>query len=1043
MKTIPFRSPLVSFIIAGFFVLNSFVATVFAAPQYSAGQTLDPACLPTDPTCTVPPPAASGVNSDITQLTSLTAATTTNLVATNATSTNIVVANILQALTGAFTNLVATNATTTNATTTNLYASVARIGSLNGVLSAVNGLVSATSTPTFANIITSSTTATSTFAGFISAKGLALSNILNSVLATDGSGNLVATSTLTTGGPVGSVQYNNGGTLSGTSTFAFATTTNTLTVTNLNVTGTTSLNSFTPVVMKAGLTLDQNNLPVAGTPHLGFVSTGTRLTSCCKTNWTYYISYVPHIATDYITDAELAYANYSGAESAAGGPLTIRVSIEYPVGTLTQVTFSGNATGTIPDGGTLISDMTHLATPIPKGATFWTRTWENGVATYEGGNTTANTYGSGYQNNFVPDTTMIPGTSGLSPGGFYYGPVAIIATTTLPSFVLYGDSRTMGQTQSPDSRYDQGYEAFIGSNFGYADLGVPSDALHLFVTNDTQRLKMIPFATHVIIGYGINDLNDGNSTSTFQTNMAIALQQFGNRPTFGVTIEPQTNSSDGWTSTYGQSLYNSVVNTKRIWINNAYRNNTLATLSGYIEAADLAETSRDSGIWKPYTTSDGLHANNTILASRGTMLSFNLYGSNVPYLTYNGGTVNGSLTMASTTINQLDNTHGLSIYGYLATTTALSAFVDVNSVANITASGTLAFMSGLNKIGFGTTTPSNNFVATGTIQFNSLGAGTVTTDATGKLVITSDERLKDIKGSFSTGLDAILALKPILYNWNQTSGNDTGTTYAGFSAQNVQTVIPEAIGHTPDGYLTLQDRPIEAALVNSIKQLNVNINQLASSTASTTSAFALSLATTSVDVTSQVSSLSSKIDVLSTNTLTRAEFASSTSSLASTTATTLTSSTSFIQTIANAVIALIQSSGTWVSNQISAVTGVFTHLSASDVTTQQLCVGKTCVTEDQLKQVLQNENVAAVVVSRQATSGNNTPSIVTPTSSTTPTTPNISSTTPTASSTLETSTPAISTSTPPSGDTSSTTPVAVPPPVVPVTTPDTSATTTP
>jgi len=40
---------------------------------------------------------------------------------------------------------------------------------------------------------------------------------------------------------------------------------------------------------------------------------------------------------------------------------------------------------------------------------------------------------------------------------------------------------------------------------------------------------------------------------------------------------------------------------------------------------------------------------------------------------------------------------------------------------------------------------------------------------------------------------------------------DTTTAYAGFSAQNVQEAIPEAVGSSSNGYLTLQDRPILAA----------------------------------------------------------------------------------------------------------------------------------------------------------------------------------------------------------------------------------------
>lgn len=44
--------------------------------------------------------------------------------------------------------------------------------------------------------------------------------------------------------------------------------------------------------------------------------------------------------------------------------------------------------------------------------------------------------------------------------------------------------------------------------------------------------------------------------------------------------------------------------------------------------------------------------------------------------------------------------------------------------------------------------------------------------------------------------------------------------YSGFSAQNVQSAIPEAVGSDKKGFLTLSDRPILAASVNAIKELN-------------------------------------------------------------------------------------------------------------------------------------------------------------------------------------------------------------------------------
>ena len=107
----------------------------------------------------------------------------------------------------------------------------------------------------------------------------------------------------------------------------------------------------------------------------------------------------------------------------------------------------------------------------------------------------------------------------------------------------------------------------------------------------------------------------------------------------------------------------------------------------------------------------------------------------------------------------------------------------------------------------------------GAMKWAAYGAGTLTTDASGNITAVSDERLKDIKGDFTKGLAEILKIKPILYNYNKKSGLDMSTTMAGFSAQNVQKVIPEAIGQSKDGYLTFSDRPVTAALVNAVKTI--------------------------------------------------------------------------------------------------------------------------------------------------------------------------------------------------------------------------------
>ena len=87
-----------------------------------------------------------------------------------------------------------------------------------------------------------------------------------------------------------------------------------------------------------------------------------------------------------------------------------------------------------------------------------------------------------------------------------------------------------------------------------------------------------------------------------------------------------------------------------------------------------------------------------------------------------------------------------------------------------------------------------SIAGSGAVQMPHYGAGAATFDASGNISSASDERLKNVHGNFTTGLSALLQLKPILYKWNEKSGLETEHVYAGFSAQNVQRAIPEAVG---------------------------------------------------------------------------------------------------------------------------------------------------------------------------------------------------------------------------------------------------------
>jgi hypothetical protein len=114
--------------------------------------------------------------------------------------------------------------------------------------------------------------------------------------------------------------------------------------------------------------------------------------------------------------------------------------------------------------------------------------------------------------------------------------------------------------------------------------------------------------------------------------------------------------------------------------------------------------------------------------------------------------------------------------------------------------------------------------ASGAVRFNTYGAGALTTDASGNITAASDERIKSNIRPFSRGLAEILAINPILHGYTEESGLDQSRDdYAGFSAQQVQPLIPEAIGENANGMLSFSDRPVMAALVNAMKELNANL----------------------------------------------------------------------------------------------------------------------------------------------------------------------------------------------------------------------------
>jgi hypothetical protein len=85
---------------------------------------------------------------------------------------------------------------------------------------------------------------------------------------------------------------------------------------------------------------------------------------------------------------------------------------------------------------------------------------------------------------------------------------------------------------------------------------------------------------------------------------------------------------------------------------------------------------------------------------------------------------------------------------------------------------------------------------------------------------------------YTGGLEEILGITPIRFTYNELGqkfgGWDKEHVYVGFSAQNVQRSIPEAIQGTEgeEKYLSFDDRPVIAALVNAVKGLSAKNDAL-------------------------------------------------------------------------------------------------------------------------------------------------------------------------------------------------------------------------
>lgn len=320
-----------------------------------------------------------------------------------------------------------------------------------------------------------------------------------------------------------------------------------------------------------------------------------------------------HKAAVDITEMKVEFANWyistSTGETATGADATIYAAIEYPIGsTPIRLTFGGADSGVIPDGGNLLTDLHSIA--IPAGEDFAIKTFfENPECIlFTSVNRTGGVEGwQGGTGELTDQTTSTTNPSTLS--GTSYVPVAIIGPFhDQPVAFLAGDSKVVGATDTGSRTLKGEFERSLGG-YAFISAGRSSDSLQSVLTNGySRRLALSQYCTHVFSNYGINGLSGGAGAGAAMAARIEDFAAFFNLPFFQATVAPYTTSTDNWATVENQTPNAS--NANRIILNDLIRAG-LDGVTGYVEIADVVESGRNSGRWKPGHTSDGIHENAT------------------------------------------------------------------------------------------------------------------------------------------------------------------------------------------------------------------------------------------------------------------------------------------------------------------------------------------------------------------------------------------------------------------------------------------------
>jgi hypothetical protein len=452
---------------------------------------------------------------------------------------------------------------------------------------------------------------------------------------------------------------------------------------------------------------------------------------------------------------------------------------------------------------------------------------------------------TGFANTFIGGTAGVLNTSGASNTFIGQGAGAANATSSFNTYVGTG----AGQSNATGSQ-----NVYIGRLAG-ASGNTGSD--NILIGNGAGLSNTAN--NNIMIGSFAGNVNSTGGGNTFMGTLAGSATSTGGQNTFIGTGAGSTNSTGTQNTLIGNGAAvnaNNLINAtaigrgSRVDVNDglvlgSVNGINAATSTSLVGIGTTAPLERLHVAGRAFLT-DGFSADNAALIYRnntdymflgpqsgssanGAAIalfgSTNVVGGNAGGIDFNiPGS--GQVRMNHTNGNYIFRSNSTS--GYAATFELNDTGLQIghNSASRAivfnTASTERMRLTAAGRVGIGTNNPGGQFEL-------SLNEGRK--PGTNTWTIVSDKRLKTINGNYTKGLNEILQLNPILFNYKNNGGRKfeqkvLDTEFPGFIAQEVQPLFPDAVGTDADGFLNFNIHPILIASINAFKELNQKNEQL-------------------------------------------------------------------------------------------------------------------------------------------------------------------------------------------------------------------------